>query len=141
MKSVNALVLFVFTVYCMHLTDARSGFLLSEALAVHKSSQAIKKGHKSSILEKKSIAHNKSSKIKVADKLDSSKVTSVKSAEKLSDSIVKRQNNFNNGQQLLMSILTMVLSRLIFKLDYTNQRIVQMCRIAFCMYVILSQVT
>lgn len=128
------------------------GKLFNSALALHKKRSADKGGAIGN------IAHSKTKKIKVAParpdntKKDATKETSdgVKAAtsataEKVSvdndEAIAKKQTAFNNGQQMTTSILTMLLSRMIFKLDYKNKRIVLLCRIAFCAYIVLSQVS
>jgi hypothetical protein len=55
--------------------------------------------------------------------------------------LAKRQDSFLTGQQMALSVLTMLLSRVIFKLDFKNPEVVLQCRVAFCAYVLLSQVS
>lgn len=140
---VIALVILVVT----NLAEAANvGGILSQTLAVHKA--AAGKHRK----ERRNIAHNDGTKIKVAtankrekvfakdEALEVASQTPVANATAETDAIANRQNNFNNGQQLAMSVLTMVLSRMIFKLDYKNPKTLLACRVTFCLYVVLSQV-
>lgn len=55
--------------------------------------------------------------------------------------IAKRQDSFNTALHLSFTVITMVLSRIIYKLDYKDPKLVLYCRVAFCSYIVLSQVS
>jgi hypothetical protein len=144
------------------------GTLLVTALAVHKHEKAVKGDKRTSdvrtlksktVKSKKaknmddaipavSVAHNAMTKIKVAK--SPAGTTTVKEVTSSVDerersavddkAIAKKQDSFNNGMQMAISVLTMVASRMVFKIDYRNPRTVLLCRLVFCAYVVLSQV-
>jgi kynureninase len=153
----------------LHVAVASSpGTLLGSALAVHKRGKAAKKSKaigdasegkvRTSPLKNskkaddsclpENVAHNTMTKIKVAKspgKGTTAKdvIRSVEDRERSAaedKAIAKKQDSFSNGMQMATSVLTMVASRLVFKIDYKNPRTVLLCRLTFCAYVILSQV-
>lgn len=77
-------------------------------------------------------AHDASSKINLAA------VDSV--STDISDDIVnQKQTTFIASLQMVLSIISMVLSRTIFKLNFKDKDTVKLCRLIFCGYLLLSQ--
>jgi hypothetical protein len=154
----------------LHVTvGSGSATLLGSALAVHKRGKAGKKSKDTGDIKKlkdqtakskktkaeeegsraENVAHNAMTKIKVAKNPTGTKTTkevanSLDERERSAaddKAIAKKQDSFNNGMQMATSVLTMVASRMVFKIDYKDPRTVLLCRLAFCAYVVLSQVT
>jgi hypothetical protein len=77
-------------------------------------------------------AHDASNKINLAA-VDSS------STDISDDVINQKQTTFIASLQMVLSIVSMVLSRVIFKLNFKDKNTVKMCRLIFCGYLLLSQ--
>lgn len=77
-------------------------------------------------------AHDASSKINLAA-VDSS------STDISDDVINQKQTTFIASLQMALSIVSMVLSRIIFKLNFKDKNTVKLCRLIFCGYLLLSQ--
>ena len=77
-------------------------------------------------------AHDASSKINLAA-VDSS------STDISDDVINQKQTTFIASIQMALSIVSMVLSRVIFKLNFKDKNTVKLCRLIFCGYLLLSQ--
>ena len=77
-------------------------------------------------------AHDASNKINLAA-VDSS------STDISDDVINQKQTTFIASLQMALSIVSMVLSRVIFKLNFKDKNTVKMCRLIFCGYLLLSQ--
>jgi hypothetical protein len=77
--------------------------------------------------------HDASSKINLAA-VDSSITTDISD-----DVINQKQTTFIASLQMALSIVSMVLSRIIFKLNFKDKNTVKLCRLIFCGYLLLSQ--
>jgi hypothetical protein len=134
-----ALLLFV----CVHLAASASiGRLLIQSVV------GPKKGKTPTNRRHENAVHNDKAKIGVEALRENVAVAGDKpqpmteKATKADDfALAKRQDSFLTSQQMALSVLTMLLSRVIFKLDFKNPEVVLQCRVAFCAYVLFSQVS
>ncbi|KAJ1431991.1 hypothetical protein B484DRAFT_36506 [Ochromonadaceae sp. CCMP2298] len=107
------------------------------------------KGEKDGEVEKRNVAHNKMTKIEVAQvPLKKSKGEAEGGEEEEEeeggekedeDALIKEQTKFTGTQQMVISISSMVLSRMIFKVDYSDPQTLMLARLAFAAYLLLSQ--
>ena len=91
-------------------------------------------------------AHDKSNKIKLAPKKEEietkqeTRETDVKEDKQEDEAaVIQRQATKLQVLQVILSIGSMLLSRKIFQLDFKNEKILQISRIIFSVYVLLNQ--
>jgi hypothetical protein len=95
-------------------------------------------GKKTSI-ERDNVKHNKASKIKVAKLVRKKTVKDDENAaEKLAAAEIN-QSKWESGRQILFTILPIFGYRMISKLDLKNEKVIQICRLVFVGYLLLSQ--
>ena len=125
------------------------GRLLSQAFVVHPEKKVTNKDKKENrnfkLTKIKQVKSNKEQPILPTEAtLENKTELKSKEATRINDTkhagIIKKQASFNSAQQMLTSITTMILTRIIYKIDYKNARTVTLCRLTFCGYIILSQV-
>ena len=125
------------------------GRLLSQAFVVHPKKKVTNKDKKENrnykLTKIKQVKSNKEQPIlPTEEKLENKTELKSKEVTRINDTkhagIIKKQASFNSAQQMLTSITTMILTRIIYKIDYKNARTVTLCRLTFCSYMILSQV-
>lgn len=91
--------------------------------------------------DRDNLGHNKSTKIRVVSSKAASKTTSKESV----DEEVEETGGSNDGfaiikRQLLIGATSLIASRYISKIDFTDAKILQLCRVIFACYLIGSQI-
>lgn len=122
---------------CAHAAFAGLGLTLHSAIASKKRKHHNTKSPKLPRSDDKRIndVHDEVIKIKVVPSLQENVMD-----EEEEKRIIDKQKMFESGTQMALSLTSMLLSRVIFKLNFKNAKVVSLARAAFSLYIVGMQV-